>query len=116
MVREFWRLLREGVEAFIEDDALSHGAAIAFYTITAFAPVLYIAAAIAGMAFGWEAASSALRREISHLIGPDGAKLVHGVEDQAEVVRAVLGAWVTNPQNPVWPRFRGSNHQGRRLG
>jgi membrane protein len=77
MLRELWRLLKEGVEAFIEDDALSHGAAIAFYIITAFAPVLYIAAAIAGMAFGWEAASSALRREISHLIGPDGAKLVH---------------------------------------
>ncbi|MFL5239569.1 MAG: YihY/virulence factor BrkB family protein [Rhizomicrobium sp.] len=77
MLREIWRLLKGGVEAFIDDNALSHGAAIAFYIITAFAPVLYIAAAIAGVVFGWEAATSALRREIAYLVGPDGAQLVH---------------------------------------
>lgn len=77
MFREIWTLLKEGVEAFIADDALSHGAAIAFYIITAFAPVLYIAAAVAGVVFGWEAATSALRYEISNLIGPDGADIVH---------------------------------------
>lgn len=77
MLRDIWSLLKEGVEAFIEDDALTYGAAMAFYIITAFAPVLYIAAAIAGMAFGWDAATSALRREIAHLVGPDGAQLVH---------------------------------------
>ena len=39
--------------------------------------MLYIAAAIAGLVFGWDAATSALRREIAYLVGPDGAKLVH---------------------------------------
>ena len=77
MLREIWRLLKAGVEAFIEDDALSRGAAIAFYVITAFAPVLYIAAAIAGAVFGWEASTSALRAEISRLVGPEGANIVH---------------------------------------
>jgi membrane protein len=77
MFRGTWRLLRAGVEAFIDDDALSHGAAIAFYVITAFAPVLYITAAIAGLVFGWDASTSALRREIAYLVGPDGATLVH---------------------------------------
>src|SRR5437764_1451258 len=76
MLREIWRLLKGGVEAFIEDDALSRGAAIAFYVITAFAPVLYIAAAIAGAVFGWEASTSALRAEISRLVGPEGADFV----------------------------------------
>jgi membrane protein len=77
MFAELWRLLKEGVEAFIDDNALSHGAAIAFYIVTAFAPVLYIAAAVAGMVFGWDAATSALRAEIARLVGPDGAHIVH---------------------------------------
>src|SRR3954464_15955102 len=76
MLREIWRLLKGGVEAFIDDNALSHGAAIAFYIITAFAPVLYIAAAIAGIVFGSLNATTALRREIAYLVGPDGAQLV----------------------------------------
>jgi len=75
--REAWSLLKRGVHAFIEDDALSHGAAIAFYVITAFAPVLYIAAAVAGLVFGWDAATSALRYQIARLVGPDGANIVH---------------------------------------
>ena len=77
MFREAWSLLKKGVEAFIDDDALTYGAAIAFYVITAFAPVLYIAATIAGMVFGWDAATSALRYQIARLVGPDGAALVH---------------------------------------
>lgn len=77
MFAELWRLLKEGVSAFVEDNALSHGAAIAFYIVTAFAPVLYIAAATAGMVFGWDAATSALRAEIARLVGPDGAHIVH---------------------------------------
>ena len=38
MFSEIWRLLKETVLAFIEDEALSRGAAIAFYTVTSIAP------------------------------------------------------------------------------
>src|SRR5689334_6829204 len=37
-----WSLLVEGVNAFIEDEALTRGAAIAFYIVTAIAPTLFI--------------------------------------------------------------------------
>jgi membrane protein len=77
MVAHIWKLLKEGFEAFGEDDALSRGAAIAFYAVTAMAPVLYILALIAGLVFGHEAASSALTYQLVRLVGPDGAKLVH---------------------------------------
>jgi membrane protein len=97
MLREIWNLLKGGVEAFVDDNALSYGAAIAFYIVTAFAPVLYIAAAVAGMVFGWEAATSALRREIAHLVGPDGAKLVH----------AALHNTLVNRQG-FWPNLIGA--------
>ena len=44
-----WRLVKEGVQSFIEDNALSRGAAIAFYAVTAIAPVLFIATTIAAL-------------------------------------------------------------------
>jgi uncharacterized BrkB/YihY/UPF0761 family membrane protein len=56
MFSEIWKMLKETVLAFVDDEALSRGAAIAFYTVTSIAPVLLIVIAIAGLAFGRDAA------------------------------------------------------------
>jgi len=48
-------LIRESVAAFIEDDALSRGASIAFYAVTSLAPFVVIVVAIAGLVFGEDA-------------------------------------------------------------
>ncbi|HEX3675120.1 MAG TPA: YihY/virulence factor BrkB family protein [Rhizomicrobium sp.] len=77
MPAHLWKLFREGVGAFIADEALSRGAAIAFYAVTALAPVLYISAMLAGLVFGRKAASGALATYLTRAAGPDGAKLVH---------------------------------------
>lgn len=69
-------MLKEGVIAFDEDEALTRGAAIAFYAMTALAPVLYIAAAIAGFFFGREAAGTAIAHEVNHLVGPNASRLL----------------------------------------
>jgi membrane protein len=73
---EIWTIARASVDAFVEDDALTRGAAIAFFATSAFAPVLYIATAIAGLAFGREKATGAITAEIGNLIGEDGRKLI----------------------------------------
>ena len=83
-MRELWALLKEGVIAFDEDEALSRGAAIAFYAVTALAPVLYIAAAVAGLVFGREAAGTAIAHEIGHLIGPNAAKILYAAIHNSE--------------------------------
>jgi membrane protein len=57
---ETWGLLKSTVFSFIEDEALGRGAAIAFYTVTSIAPVLLIVIAIAGLAFGRDAAQLSL--------------------------------------------------------
>jgi membrane protein len=75
-MRELWALLKEGVIAFDEDEALTRGAAIAFYAMTALAPVLYIAASIAGLFFGREAAGTAIVREVGRLVGPNASQLL----------------------------------------
>ena len=64
-----WILAKSTVLSFIEDDALSKGAAIAFYTVTSIAPILLIVVAIAGLAFGHEAAQNGIVSQLSGLMG-----------------------------------------------
>jgi membrane protein len=76
VLSEIWKLLRETVLSFIEDEALSRGAAIAFYTVTSIAPVLLIVIAIAGLVFGEDAAKNAIVAQLSDLMGPQTAEVL----------------------------------------
>ena len=71
-----WKMLKDTVFAFINDEALSRGAAIAFYTVTSIAPVLLIVIAIAGLAFGQDAAQNALTAQLSGLMGQQTAEVL----------------------------------------
>jgi membrane protein len=71
-----WALVKEGFGAFIEDNALSRGAAIAFYSVTAIAPVLFITTTVAGLFLGPEAASSAVRYQLVRVMSPQSADMV----------------------------------------
>jgi membrane protein len=77
--RKLWWLTRQTVLGFIDDEALSRGAAIAFYTVTSLAPVLIIAVAIAGIAFGEDAARGAVVEQLGGLMGQAGAEVVQGI-------------------------------------
>src|SRR6478736_5215719 len=79
MFSEAWRMLKETVFAFIDDEALTRGAAIAFYTVTSVAPVLLIVVAIAGLAFGHEAAQNSISRELGDLMGQQAAEVLQSV-------------------------------------
>src|ERR1700751_5524718 len=68
-----WKMLKDTVLAFISDEALSRGAAIAFYTVTSIAPILLIVIAIAGLAFGRDAAQNAITEQFSGLMGQQTA-------------------------------------------
>ena len=71
-----WMVLKEGFTAFIDDNALSRGAAIAFYAVTAIAPVLFIATSIAGVFLGPAAASGAVRFQLTQVMSPASADMV----------------------------------------
>ena len=71
-----WKILKDTVLAFINDDALSRGAAIAFYTVTSIAPILLIVIAIAGLAFGRDAAQNAITEQLSGLMGQQTAEVL----------------------------------------
>jgi membrane protein len=68
-----WTLLKAGVVAFIDDNALSRGASMAFFAVTSMAPILLIVVAIAGLAFGEAAAENAIVEELTSLVGRQSA-------------------------------------------
>ena len=76
MFSAVWTILKETALAFINDGALSRGAAIAFYTVTSIAPVLLIVIAIAGLAFGQDAAQNAITAQLSGLMGQQTAEVL----------------------------------------
>ena len=76
MFSAVWKMLKDTVLAFINDEALSRGAAIAFYTVTSIAPVLLIVIAIAGLAFGQDAAQNALTAQLSGLMSQQTAEVL----------------------------------------
>ncbi len=75
-VRQGWLIIKDTGYGFVADEALSRGAAIAFYTATSLAPVLLIVIAIAGLVFGHDAAQNAITGQLSGLMGDQTAQLL----------------------------------------
>jgi membrane protein len=92
-------MARAAVVGFLNDGAISHAAAMAFYAATSLAPVLLIVIAIAGLVVGHEAAELAVSAQLAGLLGPQGADLiaaiVQGAADTDTGVFASIIAVVT---------------------
>jgi membrane protein len=73
---KIWQIVKGTVYGFIEDEALTRGAAIAFYTATSIAPVLLIAISIAAVAFGQDAAQEQITTQLGGLMGDQAAQLL----------------------------------------
>ena len=91
-----WKLLKSTVLAFVEDEALSRGAAIAFYTVTSIAPILLIVVAVAGLVFGREAAQGAITAQLGGLMGQQTADVLQSAvasagEKSSGVLATIIG-------------------------
>src|SRR6478672_1369394 len=93
MIAEIWEMLKETLLSFIDDEALSRGAAIAFYTVTSIAPVLLIVIAIAGLVFGRDAAENAIIEQLSGLMGQQTAEVLQAAV--ANAASKTSGIWAT---------------------
>ncbi len=71
--------LHEIYDQWQKDNALSHGAALAYYTLFSMAPLLMLIIAIAGFVLGRAAAQGELVGHIAGVIGPDAARTVEGM-------------------------------------
>lgn len=88
--RVAWALLKEACSAWLDDNAPSLGAALAFYTIFSLAPVLIVAIAVTGVVFGQGAAEGEILRQIQALAGETPAKAIQTVIQSSH--RAALDA------------------------
>jgi membrane protein len=93
MLSNWWNLIKTTAFDFMEDEALTRGAAIAYYTVFAIAPVLVIVIAIAGLAFGREAAEGAIVGQLQGLMGEQAASTVQAAVQSASSQKA--GIWAT---------------------
>ena len=131
MLKQIWQLFRAGIDAFIADEALTRGAAIAFYIVTAIAPLLYICVTIAGLVMGHDAARDAVSGALGQIMSRDSVKLFDAAIRNARgtstgIVGGVVGAavllltasgvfgemedalnaiWRAPPKGPVLPRL-----------
>jgi membrane protein len=73
------RLFKSAAVNWVQDYAQSMGAALAFYTMFSIAPLLLIVIAVAGFAFGEEAARGEIYEQLGELLGDQGALAVEGL-------------------------------------
>lgn len=79
MARGPWRmavLLRAALVLWLERNAFTHAAALAFYTLFSLAPVVIIAVAIIGLVLGEQAAQGQIVAQLQDLMGHDAAAAV----------------------------------------
>jgi len=88
-----WRITRLAGEAFIEDDAWSRGAAIAYFTLFSIAPVLLVVIAVAGLVFGREASQGAVVEQLAGLMGVKTAQALQEMIRSAD--ESMNGVWAT---------------------
>ena len=90
-----WASLCEtAVYSWLDDRAPTMGAAIAYYTVFSLAPMLVIVIAIAGLAFGRQAAEGALFDGLADLVGPESAGAVQAMLRSASSTRTGILATV----------------------
>lgn len=73
-VRRGWAIVVDAAYGWMNDDAMSMAASIAFYTIFSLAPLAILVIALAGLVFGDEAARGALIDQLTALVGHDAGQ------------------------------------------
>lgn len=98
MLKSGFTVLHHAALKWLADDAMTAGAAIAFYTIFSLGPVMLIVLAIAGTVFGEQAAQGAIYNQIAALVGKGGAAAVEETIRSASLSR---GNWIASLVGPI---------------
>ena len=81
--KSIWHLLKTAVMQWFEDQPFQLASSLAYYTLFSLAPLLIIVIAIAGLAFGREAAQQQIVGTIQGMIGEQSAKAVQAMIQNA---------------------------------
>ena len=92
-LKSTYSLLKQTVSEWIDLGVSRMGAALAFYTLFAIAPLFLIVLAMAGLWFGEEAARRELFGQVSGLVGSEGGEAIQALVSAAR--KPTTGAWAT---------------------
>ena len=81
--KEIFAILKKTASDWMEDQARTLGAALAYYTVFSLAPLLIIAIAIAGLFFGREAAQGQIFDQLRGLLGEASGKAMQDMVQNA---------------------------------
>src|ERR1041384_6455760 len=81
--KSIWGLLKRTVMQWLEDQPFQLASSLSYYTLFSLAPLLIIVIAIAGFAFGREAAQQQIVGTIQGMIGKQSAEAVQGMIQNA---------------------------------
>jgi membrane protein len=91
--KQLWNLLQRTIAAWKQDRAPSMGAALAYYTAFALAPLLLIVIGVAALVFGRDAAQAAIIDQVQGLLGTNGAEAINAMLASASDLGS--GVWAT---------------------
>ena len=96
--KSLWQFIKDVFTKWIDVDPFLLASSLSYYTLFSLAPLLIIAIAVAGFVFGQEAAQNQIVETIGGMIGPESAKAVQGMIENASdkpttgIISTVLGA------------------------
>jgi membrane protein len=96
--KSLWQFLKDVFTQWIDDEPFLLASSLSYYTLFSLAPLLVIAIAVAGLVFGQEAAQNQIVETIGGMIGPESAKAIQGMIENASakpktgIISTVVGA------------------------
>jgi len=72
----WWRITSDAVKLWLDCDAFSHAASLAFYTLFSLAPIVIIAVSVIGLVLGEEAAQGQIVAQLQDVMGLEAASAV----------------------------------------
>src|SRR5215210_6893428 len=82
-LRDLGAVFKDAVIGWWDDNVPRLGASLSYYTLFAVAPILVVAIAIAGLAFGADAVRGEIVGQVEGLVGLEGAKAVQAMLEGA---------------------------------
>lgn len=82
-IRLVWQLVKDTVVQWIEDQPFQLAAALSYYTLFSLAPLLIVVIAVAGFAFGHDAAQERIAETLQGLVGVASAQAIQGIVQNA---------------------------------
>ena len=88
--------LGEVFQEFSNDNALTLGAALAYYTVFSMAPLLVLVIAIAGLVFGHAAAQGEIVAQVQGMLGQAGAETIESMIERASQPASGVAATIAS--------------------